>query len=183
MKGCAAFLLLAASAAALPSCVVDDPSARQLSKQICLESGGCATLTVRWCAEQCRLGNFSLGGVEAGHQCCCGQALTNSSSAAAVPMAQCDAACTGNASETCGGKYRLYVFDPKTVAPPPPPPADPKPDSRWIPNGNVLRSGGYSCQPYCAVLPDGLWSCVMTYIAAPQVRLSLSQSLSRCLAL
>jgi hypothetical protein len=44
---------------------------------------------------------------------------------------------------------------------------DPLWDSRWIPNGNVLRSGGYSCQPYCSVLPDGTWSCVMTFIHAP----------------
>ena len=53
------------------------------------------------------------------------------------------------------------------VPAPPPPSQDPKDDSRWIPNGAVLRSGGYSCQPYCSVLPDGVWSCVMTYIHAP----------------
>ena len=47
------------------------------------------------------------------------------------------------------------------------PPAAPTFDSRWIPNGHILRDGGYSCQPYCAVLPDGTWSCVMTFIHAP----------------
>lgn len=33
--------------------------------------------------------------------------------------------------------------------------------------GQTLRLGGYSCQPYCAVLPDESWTCVMTYIHAP----------------
>ena len=48
------------------------------------------------------------------------------------------------------------------------PPAAPAPDPPWIPNGDVLRSGGYSCQPYCAVMPDdGSWVCVMTFIRAP----------------
>ena len=46
--------------------------------------------------------------------------------------------------------------------------ADPQPDPRWIPNGAVLRSGGYSCQPYCVVMEDdGSWTCVLTYIHDP----------------
>ena len=150
----------------LPACVVDSADARQLDTEICEVSGGCAELTVRWCAAQCRAASFALAGVEAGHQCCCGDELTDAS--ALADPSECDVPCTGNASETCGGSYRLYVVDASTVPPPPPPPDDPVADSRWILNGDVLRSGGYSCQPYCAVLPSGTWSCVMTYIAAPQ---------------
>ena len=38
----------------LPACVVDSADARQLDTEICEVSGGCAELTVRWCAAQCR---------------------------------------------------------------------------------------------------------------------------------
>lgn len=41
----------------------------------------------------------------------------------------------------------------------------PKLDPRYILNGAVLHTGGYTCQPTCAVMPDETWTCVMTYIA------------------
>ena len=44
----------------LPSCVVDSADARQLDTEICEVSGGCAELTVRWCAAQCRAASFAL---------------------------------------------------------------------------------------------------------------------------
>ena len=49
-----------------PRCVVDNASARQLPHQVCEISGGCATLSVEWCAAQCRARGFKLAGVEAG---------------------------------------------------------------------------------------------------------------------
>jgi hypothetical protein len=60
----------------------------------------------------------------------------------------------------------VYVYDAKSVGPPPPQPDQPLLDPRHIPNGRVLHTGGYCCQPYCSVLPDKTWSCVMTYIAS-----------------
>ena len=146
----------------LPRCVVDNVTSRQLPHQVCEVTGGCALLSVEWCAAECRKANFSLAGVEAGHQCCCGNALTDAT--AQAPTSDCSSPCTGNASETCGGSLRLWVFVPTTVGPPPPEAADPKLDPRWIPNGAPIHSGGYLCQPYCAVLPSGAWSCVMTRI-------------------
>ena len=53
----------------LPRCVVDTATARQLTAQVCEVGGGCASLSVEWCAHQCALRNFTLAGVEAGHQC------------------------------------------------------------------------------------------------------------------
>ena len=53
----------------LPRCVVDTATARQLTTQVCEVGGGCASLSVEWCAHQCALRNFTLAGVEAGHQC------------------------------------------------------------------------------------------------------------------
>lgn len=159
--------LLVGAAAAAPRCYVDRVDARQLPHVVCeAGTGDCAALTVRYCAAQCRALDYEVAGVEAGHACSCGHALANAS--AAAPLAECDDPCAGNATETCGGEFRLMAFDPSGYAPPPPPAADPVLDPRWIPNGLTLRDGGYSCQPYCAVLPSGTWSCVMTYIAAPR---------------
>ena len=58
-----------AQAQVLPRCVVDTATARQLTTQVCEVGGGCASLSVEWCAQQCALRNFTLAGVEAGHQC------------------------------------------------------------------------------------------------------------------
>ena len=154
---------LTASAAKQPGhCIIDTVASRQLTHEVCEISGGCETLSLEWCAAQCRANNFLLAGVEAGHQCCCGNALTNATALAAD--SECDTPCTGNASETCGGKLRLWAFDPTTVGPPPPEPALPTTDSRWIAGGSTIHIGGYICQPYCSVMPDGSWSCVMTKI-------------------
>ena len=150
---------------------MDTTTNRQLTHQVCEIYQGCEILSHEWCAQQCRSQNFELAGVEAGHQCCCGHNLTNASASAVVDDSECQIPCTGNAfvgkNESCGGNLRLWWFGSKDVPSPPPLPALPKQDNRWIPNGHVLRSGGYSCQPYCAVLPDGVWTCVMTFIHAP----------------
>ena len=145
-----------------PRCLVDSREHRQLSHQVCLATGPCASLTVEWCASQCRGLNYSLAGVEASHQCACGDVLATPT--AIAPASDCNETCTGNATELCGGNLRVWVVDATSAPLPPPPPAPPASDPRFIPNGRVLRTGGYSCQPYCAVLPDGTWSCAMTYI-------------------
>ena len=54
-------------------------------------------------------------------------------------------------------------------------PLAPSGDPRWTETGAVIQHAatpyypptadrrGYACQPYCSVLPDGEWSCVMTF--------------------
>ena len=54
-------------------------------------------------------------------------------------------------------------------------PLAPTGDPRWTETGAVIQHAatpyypptadrrGYACQPYCSVLPDGEWSCVMTF--------------------
>lgn len=130
---------VALAPAAKGRCLVDKASARQLAHQICEITGGCAYLSHEWCAQQCRIHNYSIAGVEAGHQCCCGNELTNST--ALANSSDCNITCTGNASETCGGIFRLWAFDPANTPNPPPPPEDPTADPRWIPNGRLIRTG------------------------------------------
>ena len=148
------------------TCYIDNVQHRQLNHQICEISGSCTFLSIESCAQSCRALNYTYAGVEAGHQCACGNTLTNKS--ANVDQSECNVPCTGNSKQTCGGNLRVWIYKQQGVPSPPPSPVAPVFDSRWIPNGNVLRSGGYSCQPYCSVLPHGVWSCVMTYIHAPQ---------------
>jgi len=149
-------------AAATTGCFKDTVAHRQLPHQICLLTGGCETLSREYCGQQCRKLGFKLAGVEASHQCACAHELTNASQTA--PLSECNEPCTGAANESCGGKLRVFVFDSASVGPPPPQPDLPTTDPRHIPNGNVIHNGGYCCQPYCSVLPDGTWSCVMTFI-------------------
>ena len=101
------------TAALLPGCYVDSRTARLLPTQICL-AGGCAQLTREWCGAQCAALNYSIAGVKAGHECCCGNALPTS--AVRVASSECKVTCTGDDGETCGGNVRLWAFH----APPPP---------------------------------------------------------------
>lgn len=146
-----------------PTCFIDDVDNRQLPTDVCTGGLGlCEYLTTRVCADECRKLNFTISGVEAGHACSCGDALTAPD--ATAPLTECDSPCTGNATETCGASLRLYAFDSASLPPPPPPAVDPTLDARHVPNGDDMYIGGYSCQPYCSVLPDDSWSCVVTLL-------------------
>ena len=125
-------------------------------------SGLCQYLTREICAKECRKAGFSIAGVEAGHECASGNSLSSPDSL--VDISECNTPCTGNFSETCGASLRMLAFDPSSVPAPPPPADDPLLDARHIINGDDMFIGGYSCQPYCSVMTDDSWSCVMTLI-------------------
>jgi hypothetical protein len=110
----------------LPGCWVDDRAHRQLPHAVC-PFAGCCSLSRELCGRRCGAAGFPLAGVEAGHQCLCGPALTNVSATAPAP--ECGArACTGAAGEACGGDLRLWVFNSSWLGPPPPlPPPSPPP--------------------------------------------------------
>ena len=54
-------LLGALTSSALPRCVVDNVTARQLPHQVCELTGACALLSVEWCAAECRKANYRVG--------------------------------------------------------------------------------------------------------------------------
>jgi hypothetical protein len=138
--------------------------------QVCERTAMCATLTREKCAVACRSLNFSLYGVEAGHQCYCDdqlahpsrQLLPNSSSST------CHVPCIGNSqcftNELCGGSDQLWVGRVADAAPPqncssPVQPAEP----RNIANGTLMYKTGYLDQPYCVENPqNGEWTCTTT---------------------
>lgn len=65
--------------------------------------GDSATL----CANNCYSSGYSISGTEYGSQCFCGNTITSSTKGA---DSDCNIACTGASSETCGGSKRLSVY-------------------------------------------------------------------------
>jgi hypothetical protein len=63
-------------------------------------------MTYASCADFCT--GYQYFGVEFGTECFCGNGFDNSTTR--QPEIECDMACTGNASSTCGAPYRISVF-------------------------------------------------------------------------
>ncbi|KAH0538563.1 hypothetical protein FGG08_004851 [Glutinoglossum americanum] len=66
------------------------------------------SMTPTECKTLCLHQNFPLAGVEFSRQCFCGTALRNSTLAAA---STCNMPCAGNSSDTCGGAFRMSVWN------------------------------------------------------------------------
>jgi hypothetical protein len=79
-------------------------------------------MTVEMCAEYCS--SYQYFGVEYGRECYCGN--TRDGDSVAAPDAECNMACAGDATETCGAGMRLNLYsndaysayDPAASAPP-----------------------------------------------------------------
>ena len=93
----------------LPGCFVDfsknRSEARQLPTRACFIRGplpnDCAHLSRELCGQLCRQLGHAIAGVEASHECTCGDTL--SFPAKRAPSAECNEPCTGNPEESCGG--------------------------------------------------------------------------------
>ena len=59
------------------------------------------------CANNCYSAGYSISGTEYGSQCFCGNTIASSTKEA---DSDCNMACTGASSETCGGAKRLSVY-------------------------------------------------------------------------
>ena len=59
------------------------------------------------CANDCYSSGYSISGTEYGGQCFCGNTISSSTKEA---DSDCNMACTGASSETCGGSDRLSVY-------------------------------------------------------------------------
>ncbi|KAM7205858.1 hypothetical protein V8F33_000688 [Rhypophila sp. PSN 637] len=68
-----------------------------------------SAMTVEGCTSFCQNSGFKWAGVEYSSECYCGSALGNGSVAAAA--GDCSMACSGDATEICGGGNRLNVYE------------------------------------------------------------------------
>lgn len=73
--------------------------------------GGTAALTVELCTAACQASGFVFAGMEYAGECYCGNTFSNGGGPASDGEAGCSMACSGNATETCGGSNRLSVWD------------------------------------------------------------------------
>ena len=75
--------------------------------------------SIESCTAACAQGGNTIAGLEYGTQCYCGTSLGYQ--AVQVIDSSCNVACSGNASETCGGNNRLSLFASvaPTINPPP----------------------------------------------------------------
>ena len=60
------------------------------------------------CFLRCRSRNFAYAGLQYGRLCFCGR--TFGKYGAAETEAECNAPCTGNPGQTCGGPYRNNIY-------------------------------------------------------------------------
>lgn len=73
------------------------------------------TMTVETCIAFCVSNNYAYAGTEYASECYCGNTIAIA--AAAAPVAQCNMACAGDATETCGGGSRLSLYWSGVVVP------------------------------------------------------------------
>lgn len=83
-------------------CYSDDPNNRALTGASTVNNN----LSIELCAVICK--GYAYFGVEYFRECYCGNTLATSS--VLQPAAQCDAACSGDSTEICGGSSRLNLY-------------------------------------------------------------------------
>ncbi|XP_034324268.2 uncharacterized protein [Magallana gigas] len=66
-----------------------------------------ASMTVDYCRKICSDGKFKYYGVEAGHQCFCGNKLTKSDK---KKDSECMNPCRGDREQACGGGWRIAIY-------------------------------------------------------------------------
>ncbi|KAJ8698712.1 hypothetical protein PTI98_005387 [Pleurotus ostreatus] len=93
-------------------CYTDEPGARTLTGAS--YSSGDA-MTVESCISFCSDASFPLAGVEFSRECFCGYAVQSPGAPAA--LSECNYACTGDSSQSCGGAGRLNLFASGSSAP------------------------------------------------------------------
>ncbi|KAG8958693.1 hypothetical protein FRC03_008903 [Tulasnella sp. 419] len=67
-----------------------------------------SNLTPQLCVDKCSSLNYALAGVEAGIECYCANALNGGSK---VSDTECSYLCGGDSDQTCGGNWRLRVYN------------------------------------------------------------------------
>ncbi|XP_022089501.1 uncharacterized protein LOC110978649 isoform X2 [Acanthaster planci] len=73
-----------------------------------------SNMTIDFCQSLCRAKNFQYYGLEGGNQCFCGGAFANPflyGSQLDGNLINCTDPCTGDGSQTCGGEFRIGIYE------------------------------------------------------------------------
>ena len=84
---------------------VRDSSTRLLPTNV---GRGWWTNTTARCMEACDDQGFLFAGVQAGHECWCGNDAPPQDKI--VDMGECDVSCSGDSAHKCGGHWRMNVY-------------------------------------------------------------------------
>ncbi|KAL1746452.1 glycosyl hydrolase family 71-domain-containing protein [Schizophyllum fasciatum] len=87
-------------------CVQEAGSGRALAGASYTQSN----MTPAVCQALCDQGSYTLAGTEYGNQCYCGNSYSNGATGAVVASSQCSSKCAGDSTQSCGGPYRLNVY-------------------------------------------------------------------------
>ncbi|KAN0137473.1 WSC domain containing protein [Lactarius tabidus] len=96
-------------------CYSDNVNGRALTAAAYTDTVG---MTVESCVNFCNSKNLIYAGVEYAQECYCGNTITDGSTS--VASTDCNFACKGDASETCGAGNRLNMYWSGATPPPPP---------------------------------------------------------------
>ncbi|KAH7143398.1 WSC domain-containing protein [Dactylonectria macrodidyma] len=114
-------------------CYVDNTTTPILEERISKE-GGDASLTIPECQDACYLAQFRFVGVKGGNECWCSSYVAGEWTR---NQTDCNMPCTGNATENCGGKGLVNVFEPDME------------DEDWLEDENTVvdENGVVNAQP------------------------------------
>ncbi|RFU78379.1 cfem domain-containing [Trichoderma arundinaceum] len=100
-------------------CYTDDDPAWPVLEKAYSKAGGDPSLSISSCESTCWTASVNrtvlFAGVKEGNQCWCGSFVAGQTSR---NQTDCNLPCSGNKTETCGGKGRLNVFAPVTTLSP-----------------------------------------------------------------
>lgn len=86
-------------------CYMDQTSPRLLPDY----SYSASTMNTTICKQACQVRGFPYAGTQSGNQCWCASEFTQSQNL--MPSSQCATPCAGDASQTCGGNWRMDVYN------------------------------------------------------------------------
>ncbi|KAM5358270.1 hypothetical protein ACJZ2D_015428 [Fusarium nematophilum] len=89
-------------------CYVDNTTTPILEERMSKEDGD-AALTIPKCQDACYLAQFQFAGVKGGNECWCSSYVAGEWTR---NQTDCNMPCSGNKTESCGGKGLVNVFEP-----------------------------------------------------------------------
>ncbi|KAG9103600.1 hypothetical protein FRC06_009610 [Ceratobasidium sp. 370] len=87
-------------------CIID----AQAPNRALPESHNDESLTAASCIKACSASGYSLAGTQFGKECWCGKSVNVTGSAGVSTAAGCDMPCAGDASQICGGNYKMNLY-------------------------------------------------------------------------
>ncbi|KAG8791405.1 hypothetical protein FRC12_009284 [Ceratobasidium sp. 428] len=87
-------------------CITD----AQAPNRVLQDSHTDESLTIASCIKACSASGYSVAGTQFGKECWCGKSVNTKGGAGASAVSGCDMPCAGDASQLCGGNYKMNLY-------------------------------------------------------------------------